>query len=593
MNAPVLLNCLPANLRERAEDGDAPDGLPPGYSLRDDGVYRRIEGSDGTSHWVRLCSPLRVLALPRGGDGRGWGRLIQVIDDDGQPHLWAMPMEMLAGDGAEMRRALMNRGLTIAGDKGARAALTKLLMDWKPARRVRTTDHLGWVDSNCVAFVLGDGRVIGDDNVVYQSETALDSPAAKWASGTLSDWRQQVAAPCANNPLLVFAMSCGFAGPLLEPLGQESGGVHFRGSSSCGKSTSQRAAVSIWGGAESMRTWRATSNGLEGVAAASNSSILVLDELGQVDGREAGAVAYMLGNGSGKARANREGGARASARWRLLYLSSGEISLADKMAEAGKLLKAGQEVRLLDIAADTRSHGLFDDLHGAETAAVFADKLSAGATRFYGTAGPAFVAALLQDLDSTRNQVKAVMQQFETEARKRVRLEGNDGQVARALKRFAMIAAAGELASAMGLTGWPSGEARRAALVALEVWLNGRGGAGDYETRDAIRRTRAFLIAHESRFEALGADADSTPPVHNRAGWKDTGMFYVAADVWREIHAGADATRAAKALERANLLQRGEGRNLQTRITTAKGRPRAYAVRVAILGVEDDGSGYA
>jgi putative DNA primase/helicase len=568
----------------------AADGIPRGFQLRQDGVYRLIEAEE-SRRWVWLCSRLRVLALPRGGDGRNWGRLIEVTDPDGRAHRWAMPMALLAGDGGEMRAVLLGLGLRLTTDRGSRAALSALVQNWTPTARARTVDRLGWADETWAAFVLANGRVIGDDNIVFQSETAPDAVAAMTAAGTLDDWREHVAAPCLNNPLLVFAMSCGFAGPLLEPLGQEGGGVHFRGSSSCGKSTSQRGPVSIWGAPDFIRTWRATSNGLEGVAAACNGSILVLDELGQIDGREAGAVAYMLGNGAGKARANRHGGARASARWRLIYLSSGEISLADKMAEAGKLPKAGQEVRLLDIAADTRKHGVFDDLHGAENGAAFADKLTAAAARFYGTAGPAFVEALLQDLDAARAEVRVSMGAFEAEAQEKLQL-GSDGQVARALKRFALVAVAGELASALGITGWPSGEAHKAALVALEIWLNGRGGVGDHESKEAIRRTRAFLTAHESRFEPLDFDDESHKLViHNRAGWKNSGFFYISTDAWKEIHAGADATRAAKALEKDGLLERGDGKNIATRITTSKGRPRAYAVRVMILGVGDGGAG--
>ena len=93
------------------------------------------------------------------------------------------------------------------------------------------------------------------------------------------------------------------------------------------------------------------------MACACNGSLLALDELGEVSGREAGAAAYMLANGAGKARADRAGHARRSARWRVMILSSGELSLADKMAEGGARIAAGQAVRLLDLAADTRAHG--------------------------------------------------------------------------------------------------------------------------------------------------------------------------------------------------------------------------------------------
>jgi uncharacterized protein (DUF927 family) len=43
--------------------------------------------------------------------------------------------------------------------------------------------------------------------------------------------------------------------------------------------------------------------------------LLILDELSQMDAREAGEAAYLLANGRGKARASRMGTARQSASW--------------------------------------------------------------------------------------------------------------------------------------------------------------------------------------------------------------------------------------------------------------------------------------
>ena len=56
----------------------------------------------------------------------------------------------------------------------------------------------------------------------------------------------------------------------------------------------------------------------------------------------------MLGNGLGKSRASRDASLRKPASWRLLFLSTGEISLADKMAEDARNRRqtAGQRGRL-------------------------------------------------------------------------------------------------------------------------------------------------------------------------------------------------------------------------------------------------------
>ena len=48
----------------------------------------------------------------------------------------------------------------------------------------------------------------------------------------------------------------------------------------------------------------------------------------------------------------RSGAPRARLVWRLLFLSAGELGLADHMAEGMKRARTGQEVRMADIPAD-------------------------------------------------------------------------------------------------------------------------------------------------------------------------------------------------------------------------------------------------
>ena len=66
------------------------DRLPEGFQARDKGIFFRTEDKDGNPDWNWLCSPLRVLALTREGDDQEWGRLVEVIDPDGNAHRWAM-----------------------------------------------------------------------------------------------------------------------------------------------------------------------------------------------------------------------------------------------------------------------------------------------------------------------------------------------------------------------------------------------------------------------------------------------------------------------------------------------------------------------
>ena len=101
-------------------------------------------------------------------------------------------------------------------------------------------------------------------------------------------------------------------------------------------------AASVWGKTDKENTsdtfvqqWRAADNALESIAEAHNDGLLILDDLGQVDAKNIGKIAYMLGNQNGKSRSNTEISLKQIKSWRLMGLSSGEVSLEDKLNEAG------------------------------------------------------------------------------------------------------------------------------------------------------------------------------------------------------------------------------------------------------------------
>ena len=532
--------------------------------------------SDGEPHWI--CDPLHITAKACDETGNSWGRLLEFSDPAGNKHQWAMPMRILAGDCTELRERLLDAGLSIAPGRKARELLTQYIQTAKPKEFARCVERTGWHRG---AFVFPD-EIIGPpsaERVLLQTSgppTAIYNPA-----GTLEEWQREVAALCVDNSRLVFAVSTGFAAFLLEITGDENGGFHYRGQSSIGKTIVLAVAASIFGCKDYLQRWRATVNGLEAIAATHNDALLILDEIGQVDAKEAGDVAYMLANGKGKHRANRHGGARPAATWRLLFFSSGEISLADHMQAVGKKAHAGQETRLVDIPADTGRFGVFENLHGCSVGADFALKLAAATRTFYGTAARKFLQKLTAtDLETSRRAIEELIKDFIAEHI----LADASGQVQRVARRFALVAAGGELATAFGITGWPAGEAIKAAVACFQAWLHARGGVGPQEERKALEQVRLFFEQHgESRFtpwicekcggtgevtlangdevECLACVSSGNPnrPTINRAGFRrntDNGQeFYVFPEVFKaEICKGLDRTLVARLLIERGLV---------------------------------------
>lgn len=293
----------PENAPSHADHGQ---GWDP-FTVNDAGVFHAGVDRDGKPtplEWI--CSRLDVEALTRDQDGGGWGYLLTFADPMGRLKQWAMPARMLASDGGEYRAALLNMGLRIATSPRARNLLTQYIQSRQPEAFATCTDRIGWHGR---AFVLphetlGDGA----DRVVFQSESALENTFR--AKGTPEQWRRAVGALCVGNSRLVFAVACAFAGPLLRPAGMESGGFHFRGDSSGGKTTSLRVAASVYGGPSYLQRWRTTDNALEAIAAQHCDGLLILDELAQVDPKTAGQCAYLLANETAKARATRNGAPR-------------------------------------------------------------------------------------------------------------------------------------------------------------------------------------------------------------------------------------------------------------------------------------------
>jgi putative DNA primase/helicase len=303
-----------------------------------------------------------------------------------------------------------------------------------------------------------------------------------------------------------------------------------------------------------MQRWRATINGLEALAAIHNDTLLCLDELGQIDPFEAGEAAYLLAHGTGKTRANQFGLSKKKSAWRLLFLSTGETGLAQHMLEAGKKVRAGQEVRIVEIPADTGKHGIFESLHHFEEAKAFAEALDESCKEFYGTAGRQFILSLLQAFDPTIAAIKV----FRHEFIKQYHHKQADGQVGRVLNRFALIAAAGEIATSFGITDWQQGKAIEASLSCFNAWLKTRGGIGSQEERMILSQVHRYFEQHgESRFTLW--DAPPEQKTINRAGFRrymQGGIeFYVFAEAFRmEICEGLDPTQVAKVCARHGLL---------------------------------------
>ncbi|MGL5488518.1 MAG: DUF927 domain-containing protein [Shewanella sp.] len=536
--------------------------LPTGFEIKGDRlcVWELVgRGDNARQELVPISSPVQVLAETSDEHGRGYGRLLEWQDSAGRTRQWAMPVRSLVPrNGEEVFTALLDAGLPFI-ELGHKRKLAEYLMACQPERRITCVERTGWHGH---AYVMPQGA-IGPDAKGVILQTAGYAASDFTERGTLAEWQLGVAALAVGNSRLCFALSLAFAAPLLTLVGMEGGGFHLKGESTDGKTTIMKAAASVYGNPDRYsQTWRATGNAIEGIASRRNDALLCLDELGELDGKEAGQVAYMLANGQGKGRSKQDGELRERKAWRLLFLSTGELSLEDHTASAGQRTQAGMEVRTIQIPSNTGHHGAFEWLHGMEGGRLFADTLKTNADRQHGTAFRALVEGLAIDLDTHRERLASEIKRLASE----LTPKGAGNQVGRAINRFALVAAAGELATQLGVTGWPEGEAIRVARVCLKAWLMERGHLGNKEDATTLEQVRRFITAHQHSRFADWFDASHRPA--NMVGYRkadaDGVSFFVLPPGWAELTKGRDPKRAAHlCLEAGYLLTGKDKKRLQ------------------------------
>ena len=497
-------------------------------------------GKDPQEIDIWLSTPIHADAITANERDESFGLLLRFLNSYNNWREWAMPMHLLKGNGDEMRGELLQLGIRI--NINAKKHFSAWLMQQHPKLRIVAATRTGW-HADEKSFVLPN-ETIGDDRIRFQSEYTTHIEFTQ--KGTLTEWRDSVASKCKGNPILVLALSAAFAAPLILRAKQQlagGGGIHLFGQSSKGKTTVLQMAASVWGDSNYGRTWRATANGLEATATLLNDNLLVLDEIGECESRDIGAIVYALANGQGKQRAQRTGAARESAKWRTIVLSSGERTLSSHMQESGIHAKAGQEARLLNIPATNRTYGAFDDLHGFNNGRAFADHMKKATNSNYGIAGREFIKKLLEDNDSLPKLYASTYElpDFST----------SDGIENRAAGIFALIALAGEKATEYGLTGWEKGDAQKAAIEAFNSWRDYRG-EGQTEVRQMLQSIRNFIERHgDSRFSCLEEKKRNNKRTSNEEYNEQRSIIRDRAGYWRDSDNGRVYMFNSQALQEA------------------------------------------
>jgi uncharacterized protein (DUF927 family) len=330
---------------------------------------------------------------------------------------------------------------------------------------------------------------------------------------------------------------------------------------------------------------------LEGTAAQHNDNLLCLDELGQAQSRVVGEVAYMLANGSGKARALRDGSVRNRQEWRVSFLSSGEVTLDDKISDGGMgRTTAGQLVRIIDIPADAgHNMGIYDRKTDFPGGAELSNHLNSATAQYYGMPIRRFLDVLTKNKDQSLNFIIDIIKQ--TVDSKCV--GGVSGQVERVCRRFGLIAAAGEWAVKHEILPFPSGSISSIAEKAFDSWLQSRGGSGNAEIENAISNLRDFIEKYgETRFVTIYSDEAidlSLKFPHDFVGYKwkvdNTWIYLILSSYFKELWCRNISVSYLKSelVKRGYAAMNDNGNPMETKYIPGHGNIRGCILNSSLL----------
>lgn len=385
----------------------------------------------------------------------------------------------------------------------------------------RTTSHLGWQGRNGDAgflighrFIKPDGEEIEVDGTADSFEWSGESITFRGAGpgdeqiiegyareGSLDGWIEAVA-EVVKYPRVIFTIYAAAATPLLQILGLPNFIVDLSARTSQGKTTTQRAAASVWGNPDerkpgaALQTWDVTKVYVERASAVLSGLPLILDDTKRArDPRMIAETLYAVTSGRGRGRGTLQGVATTRT-WNTVLLSSGEQPVTSFTNDGGT------KMRVLEIEGAPFGR---QDVETGKLVEVFNLNILAN----YGHAGPAFVRWLIENIHLKDEWKKEI----------RLRTEGY------------IRSAAGEKAGRLAVYAAVVAQAATLLHTALDLpwsfedpiqhlWAEISGEADDaVGAKRALRHLLSWAWANESRFIGREQENVRGVPVAPPSGW--------------------------------------------------------------------------
>ncbi|MEQ1779360.1 MAG: DUF927 domain-containing protein [Nitrosomonas sp.] len=387
------------------------------------------------------CNVRRQNKLP------GSFKAIEFVDKFNNEEIHLLPTRLLLSPKALMEW-FIDRHFELPPDKNWKDIIE--LLEQKTDKTGEIVDRIGF---HGTSYLLSNGTIIGPQkkHTLFLDPQHTAHLPHYGVNGSLEEWQKNVAPAAIHSSRIMLAIGNALSGYLLYFVNVESGGLNLFGRSSIGKTTAEKVAISISGPRSNLQSWYFTEAGAEDLAYGHNDSHLALDELKTLDRdpkvahQKASAFTHVISSGKGKNRSKKSDPSQKN--WRVVLLSTGELSLAEHAKKGGSDRMKGEEVRIIDIPADA-GHGLgiFEEIPDEynDDSKAYVKLLDEATQHYYGTPQIEFLEKLVadhnaQDAERTvSDRIKCYMSEFNN----KLKINSKEGTTNRFGDRFALAYAA-------------------------------------------------------------------------------------------------------------------------------------------------------
>lgn len=249
-----------------------------------------------------------------------------------------------SSDGRTLHRALGNSSFNMSSDQGQ--DIVRYLRQFESANSTllipkMTTAHLGWVQiQDEWAFIpYSTAATLAPKGA---GDKAMTRPETFAPKGNFNDWLELIRL-VSDYPVATFLLVSALTPPLLPALGQagQSHTVAICGDRGSGKTVMQQIGASAFGSHTALvRSWDATSNGMEQALALRKHMPAMYEDLQNATNEQVSKLVYMIFNGVGRERMAKNGGTRVTAEFDTVIIASAEADIRGKAQFQGFLRRS-------------------------------------------------------------------------------------------------------------------------------------------------------------------------------------------------------------------------------------------------------------